>query len=298
MIRNPKTIRILLICLALSTYFSSRTPAFAKEQQVEAIEELRAKITVLNLINGFYMSKEQLKPLIQKAKEVDRLKKEFINENSSLIKEYERTLSDIKSELLNYQGQMPKDLVMRFHKVKEQMETLRKNFEDTLLTKAEEARNILTPSQVYHINTFKPCIIPPKGPARIGQSQDRKGIEKYFEKVRMMPQEKYDNMRYELADKVTEKIVEHHPVPRELELFGINEDTIRDKAILVFDEVRSLSDADFLVKKEALIGKLTEDTIHSGLSKEVNHKIIKFFFNDRAISILEEKLNQLYEAAG
>ena len=110
----------------------------------------------------------------------------------NIITEQERLLLDLKREVKKEVPQIDKDLARKIHKNNLLINKLRRDYLSTLNKICEEIKSKLNQNQLYNLENFKPCLVPPKGNARIGQAPDPEGLTKYIERIRKMSDEEFN----------------------------------------------------------------------------------------------------------
>lgn len=274
---------IIPVLVALFFYTLNTPSGFSKE--FEKQKNLKEEIHTLNLINGLYLDKEQMEFILDKARQAQRIRDEFEQKAEELSEEDEQTLSLLRKELIDYNGAIPDDITKRTNMMTRRLEMIQEGYNKRIEAVAKELKENLSETQLYLIDEFKPCLIPSKGPARIGQADSSEHAVKQIERIRNMPQDRYDAMKKTLANEVLFKAKK--PLPKGL---IIDEDTQRKKIIAVFDEARGLSNTNFSLKKEELAKKLKIDLLPKKIPIDISVKIEKYLLNPLVIPVLEEKL--------
>lgn len=277
-----KTYRAAKVVISLlALMFLSSTLLYPQPQEKD--KALRSQIILLNLVNGLYLSPKQIDIILKNAKEASRLKDELDSKIKSYTNLQQDTLEEIKGELTDYQGSFPESLGKEFHTQKGRIEELRCAYMEKLETLAENIKKNLTENQLYTIDTFKPCIVPPKGPGRIGQAEGHLGISKRLEKIRDLSQQEYNRKKYEFADKMVKKVKMR--IPPQVK---VDEEQIRQDILSMLDETRQLSSAEFLLRKDELAKELKEKILPTKDTIDLNYKIGRFFLNPEAVEVLEK----------
>lgn len=151
---------------------------------------------------------------------------------------------------------------------------------------------ILTENQIYVIEDFTPCLIPPKSlrdPARVGQaSGDTSGVEAVLERLRNAPSERYSRIREEALDRHIDKL------EREIGVMTNEEkeaERIRVKGII--EKARKMSKVDFELNKSEMAREIGPmKTSSQKLRKYELSKVGRFMLNARLIPVLETHLAQ------
>lgn len=248
-------------------------------------KELKQEIHILNLINGLYLSTEQMESLIEQAKKAHNITETFMERHNQYSEDSSQTLEKLKDELIEDKGYVSKDIAREVHQSHREMLELRSDYEKQMSKIVEGVKGNLTSNQLYIIETFKPCLVPPKGPARVGQADDHVHGVKQLERIRKISDHVYSTRKYELADRIVQRLLLYKPRSTD-----IDEDEARDKILSIYEVARSLPDLDFEVKKEELAKELKESILPEKKGLDIDIKIERFLLNPKTVSILEEKL--------
>lgn len=272
-------ILLLAFCLALPKNVS------CQEEQWSCEKRLEQEIQLLNLLKGLYLSDEQMRFLIEKAKMIPDSKEAAFGEYKRYAQVSTQILENLKGELVEDKG-VSKDVTREVHQRRKKIVELKAAHEQRVEKIVAEVKNNLTSKQLHILEEFKPCLVPRKGPARFGQADDPKGAVKQLEHIRKMPDYRYSLKKHELVEKILQRALLHKP--RGIE---IDEDELRSKILAIFDEARGLPEVDFNLGKEELAKRL-KDEVSPAPKKEVDidAKIERFLLNPAVISILEEKI--------
>lgn len=261
----------------------------AKPLQNDGLEELKHEIVIHNLINGLYLDDEQAEFILSCAQELKNQKDELYTLAQTVKGEQEQLLLDLRKQVQNYNGQVDHEIARGIHQNKQEFQKARKEYMDSAKSKAQAVKAILTENQLYTIENFKPCLVPPKGSARIGQDNSGQRFEKLFERIRNMPDYRYSEAKYKIAKRHKEHLSTKFP---HLEYSQLQQ--VETSFLEVLDELRSLSDVDFMIEKTNLAKKVKE--IIPGKSKykpEAEKIIAKFLLSEQIISVLENNLAQV-----
>lgn len=219
----------------------------------EETNKLRDKIQILNLIIGLELDKEQANFIVEKNKEMTEAKNEFQDSWSEINDEYATTLIEIEKNLIE-QGEIPKGLKRKYHQVHEKFLDIRHQFENKQKGISLDVMDQLKGYQLYAMEEFKPCIIPPEGPIRIGQADNKKGIGELLERIRYMPNNVYEFRKEEIAGNITKRIVEH--LPRG---YVFDEENEKERLITIFNHMRKMPEVDFIVEKDIFIKEIRNE---------------------------------------
>jgi len=286
-----KTKKLLVLIVSFSIMCVCLVdPALSQKEDLNSYRELESQITTLNLINGLYLTEEQMLTIIDLAKGAKKIKEDYLEHYSHRYDEATQPLEDLKSELINDKGYIDEDVKKKAQRVHNKDLHIKSEFAEEMRLIIDKTKNTLTENQIYLIRDFKPCLIPPKGPLRIGQSSDHTGFLEKLERIRSMSERDYLQKRYSMVDRVQGRI-EDAPAYR-LRGDQMSEEELRGKVIGIFDKVRSLSDVDFEMQKEEIAQEFY-DIVHpskKGRPVDIDRRIQSFLLTPSVISILEEKL--------
>jgi hypothetical protein len=151
----------------------------------------------------------------------------------------------------------------------------------------EEVKSKLNKNQLYNLENFKPCLIPPKGKTRIGQVSTSVGIIKGLERIRSLSEEVYNFRKDKIINRYIERISLKFPYLKEEEI-----EKARQELSEIIDQMRSLSDVEFDIQKESIAQKI-KNVIDKKHPLDVDRIISHFLLNPQAIPVLEEKLSQV-----
>lgn len=242
----------------------------ASPQPLKEIHKSSQEIRLLNLLNSLYLTLEQTQFILTRTKELERLKKQ----DPGLPKEYLESLEGIKEDLKkdNFVTDEKRE---EFQEIKGSIEKVKKEYRGMARQFALEIKDTLTPIQQRIIEDYKPCIIPPKGPARIGQAGESIGPQKKLEKIYNMPEDLYNEHKGELAEKAIER-------------WGRREEQgLSEKILEFFDKARALDEIEFEANKERLAKEFKE--LFPRPKPDLATKIQRFLLNPEIIPLLEKK---------
>jgi hypothetical protein len=252
--------------------------------------ELRTQITLYNLVNGLYLTNDQMEFILGRAKELDSLRERLEERKKSNAPTLTQALLDLKEEVKHEVPQVSENLAKRIHQGNNLLLRLRKEYIDALGEATEQFKSTLSDNQIYLIKSFKPCLIPPKGPARIGQLSSQGGPTRLLERIRDMPARRYETKKYELADRIIEKLSVRSP--------RLSTEQLGEAKIILhrtMDDVRELSDVEFALQKEDMAHE-TKYTVlrdkHKESEIDVDKRIARFLLSPQIIPVLEEGLSE------
>jgi hypothetical protein len=251
---------------------------------VREIARIQQEIRIINLVNGLELSTYQMNFILEKAKEAEEIRNDFIttiedNEGAVLV-----TFNELKKNRMQ-DDVVPQTLQRQVYTTEGRFQDKKTKVSESLKQIAQDVEGILEGNQIYALEHYIACLIPPPGESRIGQSEKPFGVTKQLNRVREIPDYVYQRKKYEIADKVVEKIKKHLS-PGTV----FNEYTEKRRILSLLDEVRNLSDVDFVLNEEAYIEKFKGDYFPETIPVDLSTKIEQFLLNPLIIPILEEKL--------
>ncbi len=251
------------------------------------LKELRMQIVLYNLVKNLYLTKEQAEFLLEKAKVAKNLKEDFEEKFKEIFSQQKQILSDLKEILKEESGVIPQKLKKELHKTEYELKKLRKEYIQKLDEIVKEVKSKLSDSQIYIIENFKPCLIPPKSSKLIGQAFSSKRLEKKLEFLRKLPCQEYIFKRDRFIENFLNHILLRFPKIEEKKL-----EEIRENLVEILDKMRELSDIDFSLQKEQILEEIKNifSPKFSFKEKNIDDKILHFLLNPQIIPILEEIL--------
>lgn len=270
-------------------YFGATTliPAQAASTADDKTEGLRREIRLLNLINGLELTPEQMRLIRDKADENKRQADERRSLSQSQKDELDRILEEIRQYRLANQD-VPQPLAQRYHTLDAKLKTERARLEETRRRLAREIEKGLDRHQVYALENYVPCVIPPKGESRIGQAADVQGIADRLAKLRSVPDRAYEKRRNLLVTSSLKGIKLKSGRAMDTD----NEEELAEKLGEFYDRVRNLTEIDFEVQKEKLTAEFVSLVRPKSISLDLSKKIEIFLLSPEVIPILSAELNR------
>lgn len=219
------------------------------------VKTLRTDINILNLINGLYMTPEQLRQLhelVQTASDYFPTSQATVNPVA--FNELVRVLQGMRLLLINDRS-IPQPMLLRAGQLARQAGLIpQSNSQSVELREiAAQVLSILTDEQKQVLIDYKPCLIPPKNlrdPVRVGQAPNNAGYIKALERLRQIPPNIYARRKAQIIEGLAKQIeAKGGPYPPE------EKGEFVQRLTELVDRVRSLSDSDFAMKSEELAGE-------------------------------------------
>jgi hypothetical protein len=259
--------------------------AQAPFQDLDKSEALRREIRVINLLNGLELTPEQMTLIRDKAEESRRLVDEARASYALRQKELGSLLEDIRKYRLENQD-IPGELAGRFHALDMELKKEKLRLDETLRGYAGDVERSLSRHQVYALEKFIPCIIPPKGESRIGQAADVKGIGGKLARLRTIPERVYELRREEIIERnLQERRIVIGPAAA-----SAGDGELAGELGRFYDKTRDLSQVDFEVQKEKLAQEFATLLKPKAPALDLTKKIEAFLLSPEVIPVLNERL--------
>jgi len=223
-----KTTLIITIFLTLSLLTTS-----VMARPAGQLDKSRQQILILNLLNSLYLTEEQSQFVLARAQEAQQLQEE--EELALQVKEEEREhiFAGIKEDL--QKDNFVTDNNRRAHfSVKKDTREIRKQYQAQYRQLAQEIEKKLTNMQKIVIDEYKPCIIPPKGPARIGQAADNTQLQKKLERLYQLPEDTYEERKSKIIQRTIDRWKQHKRHSQ------ADEEKLEQQLAQFYDKVRNL----------------------------------------------------------
>jgi hypothetical protein len=260
------------------------------------VNDLRREINLINLVNGLYLSAEQMNQMLAILKKVEATRGEYKTKATSQVHEMEEILKELR-EILARNEEIDQGLIRKFDNAKKRGEDLKEEFHSALMPYHDEMKRVLNGNQLALIEEFKPCVVPPhdvRNPVRIGQaSGDTRMGERLLTRVRQMDETLYQRRKPRLIERYIERVERH------VGIFSDEERAEEESRVTdIFKRARELSDLNFDVQKGDLARELKEP---HGKALQSRHrkrrgdldKLGRFLLDPKLIPILEKRLTQV-----
>ncbi len=256
----------------------------------QSYDSLHKRIIIYNLINGLYLTKEQMDFILDKAKEIDFLRRGLKEKMEAEKKEQVGLLDELEDEIKKEVPQPSSRLARSIHQNNIYIQKLRREYIEALDKAAYQIKLSLSPTQIYNIKIFKPCLIPPKGAARIGQSEEAKGLVRLLERIRGMPQSRYENKKDVIVERLVDRFYLKSPRIEQNEVSDV-----ANELVAIMEKVRRLSETGFALEKKDL-AKRIKGLIEPERESNLDKRIEKFLLAPETIYVLEDKLSSFGSA--
>jgi len=279
--------KILIITL-IATLFIVKPQVSQALEVKDPNKALRAQIMFQNLIIGLSLDDAQIRTIIGEAHRLKTLEDDLCRDIKANLFSQTKALEALKEETKKDIPQISKDLVNQIHQKKASGLKMHKEYKEALEAATRKVKGLLNDSQIYTMATFKPCLVPPKGPGRVGQDASHGGPgTRLLEKVRKLPEKRYQAVKNKILDRFLEKAALMHPGQ-------VNDQpiaTCKGQILAIIEESRGLSDIEFEVYKNEK-GEAIKSLIKPQKKEvDVDKRIAKFLLNPEIITVLEEQLS-------
>jgi hypothetical protein len=300
-----KTLALLLSLFSQEWEQSFETADPATQARAASVARLQDEISILNLVNGLYLSKSQSEKIIALAREAGELRDATIRKHANLVRELETALAELK-KTLSACGHIPAELERRVQDKELQINGAKHAYADGLRAIEKRLCALLTPAQRRVVDTFNPCIIPPhdlKDPVRAGQAGgEHRDIEDHMETLRNLPDKAWKPVAgalFEMYLSFEEKVLgAFEPEKRKTEM---------ERLTKLVEKARAMSDPDFASEKGTLaIEVIRPITEHQEKGQELTSFYLKasgglskpgkYLLNPRLVPLLEAKLEHNCES--
>ncbi len=201
-------------------------PLAVKQQNERILHELRQQINNWNLVNGMHFSRRQIEQLVPLARQAEGL-------------------------AAAQKSAKPKDKLPR------------QAYNAAVVRLELAAESVLRPGQLEVLDTYKPCLLPPKdlkNPVRVGQANDASQQARWLDRARQVPPARVARMIDRMID-------------NELKHTGpLTDCQRRDREQLVAETVRkaaALSDVDYALNREDLAEQIQPPDRKAELTSEI-----------------------------
>lgn len=248
------------------------------------IMQLQQEIKIINLLNGLELSEFQMVFIQDKVKEAEKIKNEFYQEIAINAGDYTDALSQLKEHNLTNTDVSAK-LGHNIHTLNTKARLSKAHYHESLDRISQDIAAILEGHQLYQLEHYIPCLIPPPGETKIGQSEIPTGIIKQLQRLREIPDWFYDMKKNDIVEKTLQKLKLHRNRHSEF-----SEDEEKAKILDFFDQIRSIPDIEFALNKQKYAEELKAMSRPAMPGIAPSAKIENFLLDPLIVPILDEML--------
>jgi hypothetical protein len=264
---------------------SSLSPA--TREQILRVEDLRADVGVLHLLNGLHLSREQMQALLTKCREAKALRDATVAALMRPMRTAETAFAALKQELLK--DEVREQTLENAAQANEALKTLKEDFDKKMSELEGRTNQIFNDSQREVLRQFRPCVVPTKedrDPERVGQAGEPAGFVKVLEHLRSVPAEHLEEAK--------QRGYEMH-VLRWEKHFGKMTDKEKAEVRKQFDTVvaqaRAMSNTEFEMSKAELAQNFVMPQSQRTRPRLYEPgKTANLLLDERVLAILEAKL--------
>ncbi len=263
----------------------------AKAEGLTDVGNLQREVQLLNLLNGLELSADQMRFLLEKAKEAQEIREELQGKADENVEETVAVLSELRATLMKDEN-ITDSSREQWYSIRSKNLDLREEYQAEMTRIAREVQVILEGHQIYALEHFIPCVIPPQGGARIGQAEDTTAAEGVLARIRAIPTARFERYKEEIARRIMERLKIHLPRGSVL---AINEEAETVRILAILEEAKGLSDVEFELQKTDLIQQVKSAYELPQAPVDTGLKIERHLLDPRIIPLLEEKLALVQE---
>jgi hypothetical protein len=263
--------------------------AFAASTRADGlgeVAELRRDVQLLNLINGLDLSAEQMQFILDRARKAEAIRTETKGVAQGNAAATSRVLSELRETLMRGEV-ISSELRDEFFSVEGENHALKEEWEQEVARLALEVEETLEGHQLYALEHYVPCVIPPKGEARIGQAEDTHAGQVLLQRIRDISDAQFEASKTKIAQKVLERVLAHLP---KSQVLALDQEEETEWILCFLEKVRGLEEMTFAVEKEALVEEVKSRYASPEVPVDVSAKIERHLLDPRIIPLLEEKL--------
>ena len=283
--------KTLIPCLTIFLFTLWLSAVFSNEL-TDKVQQVKRDISFLNLLNGLYLTEDQIVKLLAKLDKVDAINKEADLRYAEVYWKVQDHYNRLKKVLIENRG-IPQEMEMLSYKYDGELhEILIERDAEIAKVEDEVVADVLKPHQVKVINDFIDCVIPPdslRNPERVGQMPDNGEYERILEKVRKMSDKEYPKASEEEIAKMIEHIDKHHCV-----LSAEEKALQRGNFQEAFAKIRALPYGDYKIQLEKIAEGINYDNVDN--KWWVRHvdgecgEVGRYLLDSRNIPLLQQRL--------
>ena len=279
------SVSAFLLACNLLLIGSKQSLAVTNEKDVEQMTRLTKS---LNLINGLYLTKDQMEKLIPLQKKAGEIHEKFLSDKEEINSRMSEILPVVNREL-SLNTDLKEDTKKKLQEATEELRQKEDKFlKEDMMGLVKQAKNILNENQLVIAGRFTPCLVPKiSKEGLIGQAGNSNGLGEKLDRMRSASDEIYEKKK----NKILAKLEEH--LKRE---FSAEEAAKKIKEIEnIIKQARAMSDKDYEIKKDGIIEKLQDigaKKIEDTQDRE-DQTIGRFLLNPGLSPVFKEKIKQM-----
>ncbi len=271
------------------------------------LNDLFHDISTINLLNGLRLTRKQAEDILALARKADEQRKG--GKNSPFGENYRKALDDAQAAYAAFKaeankGEPPGDRLsqraLHYENLLKDLRNRRAEMIDQAMPEFDsKLQSILTEPQLQIIESFRPCLVPPKDlkdPVRAGQAEGDRGVE-MLSHVRKLPAPLWRERQGEMGDRYVERLG-HGRIEITDEKVRAAE---RRRFIDVVTKARAMSDTEFELEKGKLaaqlnpqerLGEIIEGSriVRDKGTPHQASRAARWLLSPRIIPILQERL--------
>jgi len=216
------------------------------------MKKLKKMTSFLNLLNGLYLSKEQMEKIVAINEEYKAKYEEWARKNLQKVEEWERTLEEWVEALRR--GELPRNLMREAGRVDHMLVVVKRNVLNKVRSNYKERLEaVFTDAQKEVIKTFKPCVTPPRDlrdPIRAGQAKAGSHFVKLLVRLRRLPPHIFWRQLDKIVDRHITGYSKAHPMTEEEK--AAERKRLREMLVKIY----RMDDVDFEMQKNKLAEEL------------------------------------------
>ncbi|MDQ7778327.1 MAG: hypothetical protein RDV41_01300 [Planctomycetota bacterium] len=262
---------------------------------IDELKELKAQISLLNLVNGLNLTQDQLRQLIDLARTAQDTIGKALIEHSDLIQEAKCTLAEYRS-LLESNGDITRKVERNVGSLDHELRESGEEVKLELASIAKRMQAVFSEAQLAVIADFAPCTIPPrnlKDPVRAGQARSGDHVVEALKKARLLDEAEFADVAPAKVDEKVRGLAE--------KLGGLLKEDIQAEKQRILDiakEARAMSEEEFATSAACLAARVENEGRLAALRDKhkkmegpmaLTKKIGEYFLGDHALPILEHR---------
>ena len=282
---------VLIGMLLLGTSGCQAAPGLAlaastKAEGLGEVANLRRDVQLLNLINGLDLSVEQMQFILDRARQAEAIREGIKGRAEGNAAATSQVFSELRETLMRGEV-ISSELRDAFFSVDRENHALKEEWEQEMARLALEVEGNLESHQLYALEHYVPCVIPPEGEVRIGQAEDTHAGQGLLLGIRDIPDAQFEPRKQRIAQKALERVLARLPKSQAL---ALDQEEETEWLLCFLEKVRGLDEMTFAVRKEQLVEEVKSRYASPEVPVDVSVKIERHLLDPRIIPLLEDKL--------